>query len=306
MAGVITARLFWMLMGLSGAALLAPAGGATAGDGGLAQAVDPSALTPSPASIPSAPSSSATPSPEWAGTVELYGFVPLRTTGSTTVRGFTADIDLGLGEVLESLQWASHARASVERGRWGLLTDLGYDRLGNESATTTRRGLFTGRAEVSTSQGIYDFALRYRFGDPEAAVGSPGQFSLIPYAGIRLLQAELNVEAQVEGPRGRILLQREGDLSRTWAQPLIGTQASLFLSPRLRAFARADVGGFGLAGERDLSGNAQLGLGYAVGNSTQVNVSWRYQGIEFDNGAQRPNGYTSYLNGIELGLKVFF
>ncbi|MEB3182866.1 MAG: hypothetical protein VKN15_00575 [Cyanobacteriota bacterium] len=244
--------------------------------------------------------------------MELYGFAPLRTTGSTTVRGFTADIDLDLGEVLEKLQWASHLRASVERGRWGLLTDLGYDKLGSEAATTTRRDgftgreSFTGRAEVSTIQGIYDLALRYRFGDRETAVGSPGQFSLIPYAGLRVLQAQLNVEAEVSVPPLGTRFQREGELNRTWVQPLIGTQASLFLAPRLRAFARADVGGFGLAGERDLSGNAQLGLGYAVGNSTQVNLSWRYQGIAFDNGAQNPNGYTSDLNGVELGLKVFF
>lgn len=270
-----------------------------AADGAPVSAPD---AAPVPAPVPAV----AAEVPAWAGTVELYGFAPLRTTGSTTVKGFTADIDLDLGEVLEKLQWASHLRASVERGRWGLLTDLGYDKIGSEAAATTPRDTFTGRAEVSTIQGIYDFALRYRFGDRETAVGSPGQFSLIPYAGIRVLQAQLNVEAQVRGPLGGTLFRGEGELSRTWAQPLIGTQASVFLAPRLRAFARADVGGFGLAGEKDLSGNAQVGLGYAVGNSTQVNLSWRYQGIEFDNGAQQPNGYTSYLNGIELGLKLFF
>lgn len=264
-----------------------------------------------PASAPGEGSGS-TPAAElvspsaWAATVELYGFAPLRTTGTTTVKGFSTDVDLSLGEVLPKLQWATQIRGSLERDRWGLLTDISYVKVGNEASSTTRRGLFTGRAEVSMIQGFYDFALRYRLGDREAAVGTPGQFSLIPYAGIRLVDADLNVEAQIDGPRGRTFLRKEGSVNRTWVQPMIGTQASLFLSPRLRAFARADVGGFGLSGEQDLSGNAQLGLGYAVGNSTQLNLSWRYQGIEYDNGADPKTGYSSYLNGLELGLKVFF
>ena len=41
--------------------------------------------------------------PAWAGTLELYGFLPIRTTGSTTVKGFTAtepppDAVTGFGE----------------------------------------------------------------------------------------------------------------------------------------------------------------------------------------------------------------
>lgn len=241
----------------------------------------------------------------WAATVELYGFAPLRTTGTTTVRGFSADTDLGLGEILDKLQWASSARASVERNRWGLLVDLSYVKLGDSAAFSTAQGVFTGKAEVNLIQGIYDLAVRYRFGEREAAVGQPGQFSLIPYAGIRLLQADLNVKAQVEA-LGTPVFRKEGNVGRTWVQPLVGTQASLFLSPRLRAFARADVAGFGLSGEQDLSGNAQLGLGYAVGNNTDLNLSWRYLGIVYDNGAERENGYRLDQNGIELGVKFFF
>ncbi|MFO7628968.1 MAG: hypothetical protein R6W06_05515 [Prochlorococcaceae cyanobacterium] len=275
-----------------------------------APAAEPTAAEPEPRGEPETSGEPLTPAasspPPWAATLELYGFAPLRTTGTTTVKGFSADTDLGLGEVLDILQWISHGRASIERNRWGLLTDLTYVKLGDSLAATTKRGLFTGKAEVAMIQGIYDLAVRYRFGDREAAVGTPGQFSLIPYAGIRLIQADLNVEAQIQGPRGRTIFEKEGDVGRTWVQPLIGTQASLFLSPRLRAFARADVGGFGLSGEQDLSGNAQLGLGYAVGNNTDLNLSWRYLGIEYDNGAARETGYSVFQNGFELGLKFFF
>jgi predicted porin len=246
----------------------------------------------------------------WRSSVELYGPVPLRLDTTTTVvtqnnRSVTTEAVLNLGQVLDNLQWITAVRGSVEKGRWGVLTDLNYTKLGQEDGATTPNGLLTGRASVNVSQGIYDLAVRYRFGEPEAAVGTPGQFSLIPYAGIRVIDAQMDVAAQVD--LGNILsVQRQGNFGRTWAQPLLGTQASLFLSPRLRAFARADIGGFGLGGAKDLSGNAQIGLGYAVGNSTDLNVSWRYFGLDYNNGDNPDSGFSSYQNGLEIGLKFFF
>ena len=246
----------------------------------------------------------------WRSSVELYGPVPLRLDTTTTVvtqnnRSVTTEAVLNLGQVLDNLQWITAMRGSVEKGRWGVLTDLSYTKLGQEDGATTPNGLLTGRASVNVSQGIYDLAVRYRFGEPEAAVGTPGQFSLIPYAGIRVIDAQMDVAAQVD--LGNILsVQRQGNFGRTWAQPLLGTQASLFLSPRLRAFARADIGGFGLGGAKDLSGNAQIGLGYAVGNSADLNISWRYFGLDYNNGDNPDSGFSSYQNGLEIGLKFFF
>jgi hypothetical protein len=280
----------WLALGLA-SLLLAPAVRAES-----AEAQNPAA--------PEAPQAAANP---WAGTLELYGFVPIHTTGTTTVKGFTANTDVWLPAAIPLIQMAASARGSVEHDRFGLLADLSYSRVGDTTTRTSRRGRFTGKATVTSNLGLYDLALRYRLGERETAVASPGSWTVIPYAGVRLVDVGLGVEAELRG-NGRfdLLLQREGEISRTWAQALLGTQATYFLSPRLRAFGRADIGGFGLAGSRDLSGNAQLGLGYAIGNSTDLNVSWRYLGLAFDNGASRPNGFTNYQNGVEVGLKFFF
>jgi hypothetical protein len=240
----------------------------------------------------------------WRGTVELYGPLPFRLDTTTTINGRTTEAELNLGQILDNLKWTSSLRASLEKGRWGLLTDLSYTKLGQENAATTPGGLLTGRAQVDAAQGIYDLAVRYRFGDPEAAVGKPGQFSVIPYAGVRVIDANLDVDVQVIGPNR--LFERQGSFGRTWAQPLLGTQATVFLSPRLRAFARADIGGFGISGSNDLSGNAQVGLGYAIGNNTDLNLSWRYFGIDYNNGESPDSGFSSYQNGLEIGLKFFF
>jgi opacity protein-like surface antigen len=248
----------------------------------------------------------ASPAVLWDGTVELYGFLPW-VQSSTTVRGFTADTDLAPGQLLQTLQSTFSARGSLERQRLGLQLDVAYNQLGAERSRSTARGLFTGTSEVTTINGVYDAALRWRLGERERAVGSPGSGWVIPYAGIRVIQARLDVAAELQGngPLG-LRLQRQGTLGRTWTQPLLGAQGSLFLTPRLRAFARGDLGGFGLAGSEDFSANAQAGLGYAIGNSTAVNLSWRYQTLRWNNGAQRSNGFTADQNGVELGLKVYF
>jgi len=265
----------------------------------------PLVAAPIEASTPGSPTPRETKA--WAATAELYGFLPIRMTGTTTVRGFSADTDLWLGETIPLIQMVGSGRASLEYGRIGVLVDASYSQLGDQASRTTLDGGFTGSAQVTAIQGVYDLALRYRFGDPESAVAHAGAYSVIPYAGVRLLHSELGVKAQLRDNRGSgWQWQGEGNLNRTWTQALVGTQASVFLTPRLRAFARGDIGGFGLGGAEDLSGNAQVGLGYAVGNSTQVNLSWRYAGIRFNNGGSPANGFNTEQNGIEAGLKFFF
>lgn len=242
----------------------------------------------------------------WAYTLEGYGFLPW-VHSTTTVRGFETSTDLGPGQALNLLQSAFSARASAEQNRLGALVDVSYAQLGSEQSSTTRRGRFTGTTEVTAINGIYDLALRYRLGSREAAVAQPGSWWVIPYAGVRVVEARLGVEAQVQGNGSRGLQwQSEGTLQRTWAQMLVGTQASVFVTPAVRLFARADVGGFGLAGQQDLSGNAQAGVGVALGNNTDLNVSWRALGLAYSNGAQRSTGFTSHQNGVEVGLKFYF
>jgi hypothetical protein len=109
----------------------------------------------------------------WAATAELYGFLPIRMTGTTTVRGFSADTDLWLGETIPLIQMVGSGRASLEYGRIGMLVDASYTQLGDEASRTTANGLLTGSAQVTAIQGVYDLALRYRFGDPETQAVLP-------------------------------------------------------------------------------------------------------------------------------------
>jgi len=298
------------------------------------------------------------PSP-WAGSLELYGFTPLRAT--TTLKraanqrdfprlsgdrirdrlpapvarsgegrgeslpelslpdqieipSFTSRTDVGLASILEHLTDIFYLRGSVEYKRIGFQTDLSYVGLGAQTSRVIDRNrrffpdlprpTRTVKVELATTQGIYDFALRYRFGERERAIGSPGAVTLIPYAGVRVVDMGLETDTTFEGP----LVQRFRSFSfgDPFVQPLVGLQGQVFVTPRLRLFARGDLGGFGTNGPVDMSGNAQVGVGYAIGNSTHLNLSWRYLYLARDNGETPSTAYVSDSNGIEAGVKFFF
>ncbi|MBM5815176.1 MAG: hypothetical protein FJ083_00890 [Cyanobacteria bacterium K_Offshore_surface_m2_239] len=78
----------------------------------------------------------------WAGTLELYGFLPLKVINRTTIQGFTAETNLSLGQLLDALTSTFSVRGSVEHGRLGLLTDLSDVNLRNQVASERSRDRF--------------------------------------------------------------------------------------------------------------------------------------------------------------------
>src|SRR5215207_5287676 len=71
-----------------------------------------------------------TPAPEspWEFRVEPYGWGTV-IDGTTGVKGFTTDIDVGLQEVLDHLDMAAALQLEVRKGRWGVLADGFYAEL---------------------------------------------------------------------------------------------------------------------------------------------------------------------------------
>jgi hypothetical protein len=324
---------------------------AEAADAAAGAEVPAAADTPLPAAAPE-PAEGASPPPAsaWAGTLEIYGFAPLRTTVDARFSDIRVSDEISLATLLEHLTDIGYVRGSIEHGRIGLLTDLSYVGVGAQGARSAEGSLLRERsrqrrriaagasvnadvgadasAQVGFRQGIYDLALRYRFGPREKAIETGGAVTLIPYAGIRILDVTTEVDVKtrtsldgeasafVSGRRASRQLEREFSLQRerqvsrsfggTVVQPLIGLQGQVFLSPRLRLFARGDVGGLDLTDVMGTSANAQVGLGYAIGNSSQLNLSWRYLHMARDTGGGSPRAFTINENGIEVGVKFFF
>lgn len=272
---------------------------------------------------------------DWRLYLDLYGFLPIDASGSTTLDGNTNNINWDLGDVIDNVSSVLTLRAGVEFDRWGLQTGINHSSFdGSASASrwnTTERSRIrrlTGNevirsltlkgdvdSDVHLDQTLIDIAVRYRAGDVQRPKMPQGSASFVGFAGARIVDGTISADIDVElssSYEGPILQnQRSGkkhfseSWSHTWVQPLIGMHASYALSPEWQAFVYADAAGFGLAGHQDMSGTAQAGVAYAIGNSTQISLSYKYFGLAYA-ADSNDQGYETTAHGPNLGLRFVF
>ena len=276
----------------------------------------------------------------WRVYLDLYAFLPLQTTSTTTINENSTTMDVPLSSIFDTLTGALTFKASAEYGRLGVLTGVNHaanaasastsyiretnnplrNQLGLPAVLRQRNIKVKGEGDVDVdmNQTIIDLAMRYRAGAIQKPHMEQGSTSFVGFAGARLIDANLSTTVDfrrdrtvtvqgvvVNRERSRRLERSASDSwGNTWVQPLIGMMATYAISEDWQAFAYLDAGGFGLSGETDLSGTAQVGIAYALGNSAQASVSYKYFGLDYAGGSG--NGYTTSQSGINLGLRWLF
>ena len=257
----------------------------------------------------------------WRVYLDLYGFLPHDNEGTVKVDGNSNTGNLSLNDILENVASIATVRAGVEYGRWGLQTGIFHgavDFNDSASAYTTSEGL-TLRGDVDgdfhLDQTLIDLAVRYRAGDVNRPRMDEDSFSFVGFAGARIVDGtiktdvDIKLSATYEDPTIYVKESEKRSFgnswSHTWVQPLIGMHATYAFNPDWQAFVYADAGGFGLAGEKDLSGNAQAGVSYSIGNSTQISLSYKVFGLEYS-AYGNDNGYKTFSYGPNIGLRILF
>ena len=215
--------------------------------------------------------------------LEAYGFFPLETHSKTTLDNNTTKETLDLSDVLDMLTGVFSGKVAVEKGRFGL--QAGLDHLSFSTSETVsswnssnpiqneRHPRFperrvnskgTIKSVTDSEQTIFDLALRYRAGEIQKPRMKPGSVSFIGFAGMRLIDASLDMDVSfkddvtIEGILPSRQLQRDfadeasETWHNTWVQPLIGMNTTLALGEDWQAFVGMDAGGFGLNGKQDL------------------------------------------------------
>ena len=276
----------------------------------------------------------------WRVYLDLYAFLPLQTTSTTTINDNSSTLTLPLSDVFNTLDGALTFKAAAEYGRLSFMAAVNHasnsastsqsswreinnplrNQLGLPSVLRQREIRIDNDVDVdiNTNQTVVDLALRYRAGAIQKPRMAKGSSSVQGLLGARIIDANLNTDVnfrrrrtvEVDGvlvSRKRTReLQRSASASwgNTWVQPLIGVFGTYAISEDWQAFAYLDAGGFGLSGERDLSGTAQAGIAYALGNSAQASLSYKYFGLDYAAGSG--NGYRTDQSGINLGLRWLF
>lgn len=181
-------------------------------------------------------------------------------SGSTTVKGRTTDIDASFIDILDHTQFPKGlfqlaAFGEARYGRFGLLTDIAYMKLGLGASITRSRGIDELGLSVGASAGltvemvIAEVAAAYEIARWAASPGSNTALDL--YAGGRVWWQHADADLAVSGTVNILGLTRTGNgtfsasADVSWVDPVVGARLRHQLAPGWNLAVSGDVGGFG-------------------------------------------------------------
>lgn len=181
-------------------------------------------------------------------------------SGSTTVKGRTTDIDASFIDILDHTQFPKGlfqlaAFGEARYGRFGLLTDIAYMKLGLGASITRSRGIDELGFSVGASAGltvemvIAEVAAAYEIARWAASPGSNTALDL--YAGGRVWWQHADADLAVSGTGNILGLTRTGNgtfsasADVSWVDPVVGARLRHQLAPGWNLAVSGDVGGFG-------------------------------------------------------------
>jgi hypothetical protein len=242
---------------------------------------------------------------EWRFSVSSYAFVPVSTTGDSTVAGGTVDLDFDLSDALDLLNFAIAGHAEAWKGNFGIILDASYVDLemGGKIGLPAPGG-GSASIDVSIEQAWVTLMGAYRVAHgPYDNSGLRYSFDL--QAGARYNSLKQKIDASIDiGPGSGIQTDLGG--TETWFEPVIGARGTIELSERWTAALMADIGGFGVGGD-DLQWRVLGGVGYRPWENTSLKFGWQFYGIDFStNRSDGKFAYDGFQTGPYLALTYQF
>lgn len=234
----------------------------------------------------------------WRHGVSFYLFTPLRTTGTSTVAGQSADLDLDLGDVLDVLDFAAAGRYEAWNGNFGLIFDANY--VGIEQDTTLP-GPLGADLNVDVRQKWFGILGAYRIADD--TYGADGQrYAIDLQGGLRYNSIRQEIHITTPGPGNPSVLGGDQD----WIEPVIGARGMWRLNPQWTGIASLELGGFG-AGGNDLQVGVNVGFDYQPWEKAALTFGYRYFSVDYsDTLSSGEFAYDVDQHGPYFGIKYFF
>jgi hypothetical protein len=242
---------------------------------------------------------------EWRFSVSTYAFIPLSTTGTSTIAGGEVDLDFDLADALDLLNFAIAGRSEAWKGDFGIILDASYVDLGmGGDIGLPGPGGGTASIDVKIKQGWVTLLGAYRVAN--GAYDDTGRrYSFDLQAGARYNRLKQKIDASIDiGPAPGIQTDLGG--TETWWEPVVGARGTIELSDRWTAALMADIGGFGVGGD-DLQWRVLGGVGYRPWENTSLKFGWQFYGIDFStNRSDGKFAYDGFQTGPYLALTYQF
>ena len=240
--------------------------------------------------------------------------------GSTTVKGRTTDIDASFFDILDHTQFPKGlfqlaAFGEARYGRFGLLADLAYMKLGLGAGITRSRGVDALNATVGASAGltvemfIAELAAAYEIAR-WSGISSPGSTTALDlYAGGRVWWQRADAELAISGTLNFLDLTRtangtfsaEADVS--WVDPVVGARLRHQFSPAWNLVLSGDVGGFGAGSKFSWQAIAALDYEFSRSKSVAWSGMLGYKALSVD--YSKGSGLTQYEYDMAMYGPIF-
>lgn len=210
----------------------------------------------------------------WASEAALYLFAPVSTTGTSTVAGQPADVDMSLSDALDVLDFTISGRFETWKSDFGIIAEGNY--LGiSDDQTVTLPGPIGGSLDASVEVEQYWLSLMaaYRFARGETASGNKYTFDVS--GGVRY--NSLDQDVRIKGPFGT---QKLGG-SESWVEPVIGFRGAINVSEDWSVLGIVDASGFGVE-DNDLAWSASLIVDRQLNETTSLKFGYRYYSIDYE------------------------
>jgi hypothetical protein len=214
------------------------------------------ALVASPA-LAQSQSSSGKSADQWQFTMAPYFMLPWM-NGTSAVRGHEVKVDVGPGDIFDTLQFGVMGYFEARKAKWGIGADVVYMALGTDTDQPS--------ANVDFNQGAYAFTGLRQLNE---------KVDLLFGARWNVLQGKLDFK----GP----LVQGTFKDTKQWVDPIVGLKFKQRLGGRLHFSMQADIGGFG-AGS-DFAWQLLPLIGTDVGKRGTLGFGYRVLGMDYSTGS---------------------
>jgi hypothetical protein len=243
-------------------------------------ASSPNASATTPAASPAADSDEA----PWQFGVTIPLWAP-QVNGDVTFRGNQQNVDISFSQLKDHLDASFAMGFEASKGNFGLYGDVGYMKFHGDFA-----GPLGGNTSADLKFVIADAGVSYLL----VKTGEEHPFVLAGTAGLRYWYADTSLTFR--GPRGILLLN--GDKTWNIEDPVIGLRASQYLARKLHLDVSADIGGFDISNDTDITWSATGVVTYDFAKWFSLSAGYRALALDESNGSgSGKNGLNLIFNG---------
>jgi hypothetical protein len=232
---------------------------------------------------------------------------------NVSARGSSANLLVSSEDTLEfifhNLETIGLGHLEVNKGRWGLLAEGIYLKLGDSASMAKNITLpivpplqipVSGHIKVVAELSFDEAAVWYDFYRSSSSTGNHPVLTVEGLGGARYVYFRTKLKASISGPLGgTVHLTDQG--KKDWVDPFVGGRLFWNLSDQWMFGFRGDLGGFGITS--DFSANLDTSIRYRFTDWLNLNIGYRGLYMNHEEGSFKFDGW---VYGPWVGLGVEF